>query len=122
MTTTARDIVYGALGRLGVRNKRQSVPADMARDVLRSLNDLMHTFQTKGLSYAHTDLGLNDGFPLGDHHRKGMTAILAELISDDYAPEAVTPKLRRDVKDGWGALRGEFYVIPPSRFDLPRTC
>jgi len=120
--TTARDICVGALRRIGKIGNKQSVDADLARDVLEALNSLMHAFTNRGLSYTHTALTLNDPFPLGEHHNQGVIAILAHRISDDYAPEAVTPKLARDVNDGWAALRKEFFNIPKSRFDIPGSC
>jgi hypothetical protein len=117
---TARDIVEGALRRIGVVASNQPIPPEMGEKTLRALNAMMASWQTKGLSYVHGRMVMADAFPMPEAMEEGVTAMLAVRMTDDYAPEALTPALRRDQREAWSSLCGYFFEVPKAGFDLPR--
>ena len=134
MATTVRQLIAGSLRRIGYLDPQEPVQAQDARDCLGTFNALLASLRTKRLDYAHVAVTLNSTFPLGtapaspaasprqigEELVEGLKAILALRLTDDYAPEADTPRLRADANSGWSQLRGALLVIPGSKFDLPR--
>lgn len=119
MTTTIRDIVSDAIGRIGVLGNGQPMPNEMAQKTLRALNQMMSTWQSRGLNYQHSTLTLDDDWALGAELEGDVIALLALRMTDDYAPEAATPLLRRDARVGWSHIYGVLHDTPASQTDLP---
>lgn len=116
---TARDIVTRALRRIGYLDAGNAAKSDDAASALATLNGMMHAWAGRGLTYTHTTLTINATFPLLDKHHEGVIAMLAVRLTDDFAPEALTPTLMTAAKDGWSTLCGQYFVVPKSSFDLP---
>lgn len=134
MPTTVRQLIAGALRRIGYLDPQEPLSAQDGRDCLGTFNALLASLKRKRLDYVHVAVTLNTAFPLGtaavppetspkqigEELVEGLKAILALRLTDDYAPEAVTRELRADANTGWAQLRGALLVIPGSKFDLPR--
>jgi hypothetical protein len=118
--TTARKTCEKALRALGELNPREPIGNEEARDMLDILNDLMASWAAGGLSYVHTPLKMSEHVPLDPRHHKGLVALLAIAASDEFAPEGVTPDLRRAAKKGWDGLCGEFFIVPNTKHGTPR--
>jgi hypothetical protein len=134
VATTVRQLIAGALRRIGYLDPQEPLTAQDGRDCAGTFNALLASLPRKRLDYEHVAVTLNTAFPLGtapippatspkqigEDLVEGLKAILALRLTDDYAPEADTPRLRVDANSGWAALRGALLVIPTSQFDLPR--
>lgn len=134
MATKVRDLITGALRRIGYLDAQEPLQAQDGRDCLTTFNAMLTAISRKGLDYVHLALTLNSTFPIGtapavgetspkqigEEHVEGLRAMLALRLTDDYAPEADTPRLRADSASGWAGLRGALFVIPVSKSDLPR--
>jgi hypothetical protein len=123
MATTVRQLIAGALRRIGYLDPQEPLSAQDGRDCLGTFNAFLASLPRKKLAYAHSPVTLNTVFPLdtiGEELVEGLKAILALRLTDDYAPEAETRQLRIDANSGWAALRGALLVVPGSKFDLPR--
>jgi len=118
---TTRSIIARALRRINYLDRGQDVRAEDAANVLEHINAMMHAWVTKGLTYTHATIASpNTTFPLADRYHDGFVAMLALRCTDDYAPEAITPLLRRDAASGWAALCGNYFEVPESGNDLPQ--
>jgi hypothetical protein len=134
MATTVRQLIAGSPRRIGYLDPQEPLSAQDGRDCLNTLNAMLASLPRKRLDYEHVAVTLNTAFPLGtaaiapatspkqigEDLVEGLKAILALRLTDDYAPEADTPRLRIDANTGWAQLRGALLVIPGSQFDLPR--
>jgi hypothetical protein len=61
-----------------------------------------------------------DMLPLDPRFEKGMIAMLALRLSDDYGKEP-TALLARDADEGWSTIRGAYFAVPFSEFDVSLT-
>ncbi|MEO0943253.1 MAG: packaged DNA stabilization gp4 family protein [Pseudomonadota bacterium] len=109
-TITTRKIVYDALARLGVYDEVETVDATDAARALSSLNDMMHAWRADGVLAGYSSVALTDAFPLPQRHHEAVIAMLALRITDDFAPEAATPILADEAKNGWELIRSEYHV------------
>ena len=87
-----RNIVYGALRKIGVVAVDSDATADEAAAALESFNDMMHAWKLDSIDVLHTDLALNDTFPLAPEFQEGTKFLLASRISHDFmAPATFDP-------------------------------
>lgn len=133
MPQKVRDLVTSALRRIGYLDPDERPTPTDARVALVALNGLLHRLETAGLAYQHVALGLDSLFPFGvaaavgastprqidERHFEGLAAMLGLRLTDDFAPEADTPVLRRDASYGRAALGGALRVDAGARSDLP---
>jgi hypothetical protein len=116
-----KEVVERALRRIGYQSAGDDLPPDDARDGAAILSSMMAGWPRRGLSgYTHAALTMDSDFPLTEEHHEGVIAMLALRLTDDFAPEADTPTLRKDAALGWSILCSAFMTVPVSSFDLPR--
>ncbi len=119
---TARKLVSRALRRIGYLDPGEPLDADDGKVGLDALNAMMHGWATKGLTFTHTTLpNINAEVPLHERHEQGLVAMLAVELTDEFAPEALTPILVRAAANGWSGICGQYFCVPPSRNDLPEN-
>ena len=115
---TMRDIVDGAAKRLGVIRSGESLDANDSADILQALNDMMGSWEGRGVNIAwSSDLALSGTFPLADKHKEGVKAMLAVRITDEF-PLPVSAILARDASDGWNAIQADYILPDPIAVDL----
>jgi uncharacterized membrane protein YdfJ with MMPL/SSD domain len=121
-----RTITDAALRRANVLATDQTASDAEANDVLERLNDWMASFPTQGwvvtdsagAAYTHTELDLNDTWPLDDRFIYGTKAILACLVCEEFG-SPVTPILAADRAEGLASYQRAF--APATTATLPRA-
>ncbi len=110
MTTTARDIVYGALRLIGSVPSGEVPDAEEARDGLEALNRMLHGWKTRGVDIGHADLALGDAMVLADEYQEGVKYLLAVRLAPEYE-RPLTPELASVADGAWRAIQMA-YVSP----------
>ncbi len=109
---TMRDIIKRAYRKIGIVAFDVDMTADQASEGLETLNSLFHEWKLRSVDISHSDLGLDDAFPLGDEFKEGTVHILAGRISPNYeAPAAFDPD------DFFRAIRISYLTISEVSLD-----
>lgn len=116
MTTTVQDIVKGALQLLGLIDVREAIPAAEAADGLTVFNDMLASWDSKGVHTGAPEVALTDQSPLEDLHTKGLKNLLAVELAGHYG-KAIPSKVEQDAMQAWQALEADFKVIETLRMD-----
>lgn len=85
---TMRDIIKRSYRKLGIVATDASMTADQASDGIETLNAVLHEWKLRDVDITHSDLTLNDTFPLADEYKEGTVHILAGRLSPDYETPA----------------------------------
>lgn len=108
---TMRDIVDSAAKRLRIVGAGEDLPPEHGADILSALNDMMASWEKKGVNIAWPgSLTLNNTFPLDDAHIEGVKAMLAVRVAGDFGKVA-DQETRMAASDGWTAIQGD-YILP----------
>ena len=103
---TTQDIVTRALQKCRVTPIGEAPAADEATHALDALNMMLHSWKTRGVDLAYTDLALTDVFPLANEFHEGTVYMLAGRISTDYeAPRDF------DADDWFRAIQAAYMII-----------
>ena len=113
---TTRDIVNRALKEIRVASSYDGVDAHDANDALDKLNSIMHALANDGTTYEHTDLALNDTFPLADSLIDPAVMWLAKNIVGLFG-KGLTPYQAEMAEEGEEAIFAAYLTIPASTFD-----
>ena len=72
--------------------------------------------------WAARGVNVDAAIPLPAKHERGIVALLAMNLSDDYR-QTPGPSVQRDAEDGWRALEAAYITAPDATFDktLVRT-
>jgi hypothetical protein len=116
MTTTVQDIIRGALSLIGVLDIGEAVPPDEAADGLAIFNDMVASWDSKGVHTGAPEVTLTDQSPLEDLHTKGLKNLLAVELAGPYG-KSVPASVARDAMQGWQALEADFKVIETLQMD-----
>lgn len=107
-------ITTRALELIRVRVGSQPVDTDDSDRALAAYNNLMHGIgfdlsltDAAGTAITIADQTLTDTFPLADHHREGISAILARAIAPDFK-RTLSPEAFAAVKTGVERLNADF--------------
>ena len=111
---TVRNIVTRSLRRINVTDAGEEAAAHDADAGLEAYNELFFGWVSEGVDTSPSELGLNDTFPLDKRHERGIVALLAVRLADDY-DQGVSPILARDADTGWRALQADYVYIEPLR-------
>lgn len=111
---TMRDIVHRSYRKLGIVASDADMTADQASDGIDALNTLLHEWKLRGVDISHSDLGLNDTFPLGNEFKEGVLHILAGRLSPDYEAPA-----NFDPDDFFRAIQVAYLTISEVTFERP---
>lgn len=105
---TATEIATKALRRLGVIDALESPSAADEKHATEALSALIASWETLQMA--------GDALPINARFERGLTAMLAVHLSDDYgkAPSAI---LLDEAKRGETALLAAFLAVRPSTFD-----
>lgn len=82
---TVRDIVERAYRKLGVVSLDEPMDADQADAGLKSFNEMLHGWALFGIDVEHSDVALNDAFPLADRFQEGTIYTLAQRIAPEFS-------------------------------------
>lgn len=116
MTTVVRDIIVGALKRLGAFDAASEPSAEDVADGLTAFNDMVTAWPADGLHTGVGEMILGQPLPFDDMHREGLKALLAVRLAPDYEMQ-VSERLARDARDGWGRLQSDFLILQNMRVD-----
>lgn len=114
---TTRSFILSTLKRMRVLAGDEDMDQQDAQDALQALNDMMFEWGAKGMSYEHTELTLNDEFPLAGGLHNGVKAMLAVRLADDFLGGAVSPVIARDANAGERLVMKTYYILEDSSFD-----
>ena len=106
--TTALDIVTQASRKKGILARGERLEAEAAADGIFALNAMMHAWQLAGINTTHSDLSLDDLFPLGPQFIEGTVYLLASRM----APEYTVPQ-SFDADDWFRKFQAAYLVITP---------
>lgn len=82
--TTALDIVTRAFRKSGISGEGEILEAETAVEGLVALNDMLHAWKLDSVDIGHSDLALDDDFPLGPEFQEGTVYLLASRLSPNY--------------------------------------
>ena len=116
MTTTARTLVTGALKKIIIVHPGRSPSADEMSDGVRSLNVMLHGWETDGIKLGFADIGVDDDIPLADRFIRGVMYLLAIDIASDYGTE-VSPEVAINAAQSKTAIQTAFTEIPKLEMD-----
>ncbi len=107
---TMRDIAKGGLKRLGVIPLDQEPEAGELNEALTALNGMMFEWKNQGVDIEHTALELSDTFPLDPEFDRGVKAMLAVVMADEYGKD-LRPKTVDDANECWKSLLAVYLPI-----------
>lgn len=107
---TARQVIETAARRAQILAAEESITASEAVDWLLLFNQMLAAFRTKGIKYAHTDLGLTDTVNVPDQMLQAVSLMLVSELVDD-AGLTIGEKLAGEIDDARRALQA-FYHVP----------
>lgn len=82
--TTVRAIVQRAFRKVGVLAHDVDLGGAYAANGLDAFNEMLHGWKAQGVDISHSDLDMEDTFPLADMYREGTIYQLASRISPEY--------------------------------------
>jgi hypothetical protein len=82
--TKVRDIVQSAFRKIGVTALDAPMSAAEGSVGVDAFNIMVSAWKLQGVDIGHTDLTVNDDFPLADEFREGTIYLLAERLSPDF--------------------------------------
>lgn len=88
--TTVRDIVTRAFRKDGITAQDEEMTADQAARGLESFNGVMHSLALQGVNFGHTDVALDDAFPLAPQFQRAFVHMLAREIAPDFSVAGVS--------------------------------
>ncbi len=116
MSITARDLVQRSLLRANLVARGEPMSDEEASDGLKTLNEMLHGFETDGIHLGHVDLTLDDTVQLPDSHIRGIRLLLALELVDEY-DKPVPPLLAGQADRAKRQLLAEYIVIPGAKID-----
>lgn len=116
MTTTVQEIIRGALQLVGVLDVGEAIPPADAADGLIVFNDMVASWDAKGVHTGAPEVTLSDQSPLEDLHTKALKNLLAIELAGQYG-KAIPPKVEHDAQQGWQGIEADFKVIETLRVD-----
>lgn len=109
---TARDVLTGALRRMGILSQYEDMTADQGANGLSALNDLLAGFNAEGINYAHTDLTTLDGIiNVPDELRRSVILMAVRELADPYGFQ-LTPQLLLQIDDARNSLQAYYELTP----------
>jgi len=109
-TMTARDVINRAATRAHTRAGEEALTAAEMVDALSDLNLLMHSFQGKGISYAHTDLAASDTVNMPDQMLDNLVWLATEMLATGDYGLPIDPIPATRIGDARQALQA-FYSV-----------
>ena len=105
--TTARDVIQGALDRLGVTASGETATAADSALALKRLNAILRSMNISGAFLPlNSDLTASSQVPLAPSLIFGLEAMLAEVMADHYGKQGeVSAVLMRDAARGRQAIQ-----------------
>lgn len=110
MTTTVQEIIRGALILVGVLDVGDSIPPELAADGLIFFNDMVASWDGKGVHAGAGPSEITSPSPLEEQHTKGLKNLLAVELAGTYG-RAIPTKVSQDASDGWQAIKADFGVV-----------
>jgi hypothetical protein len=83
------DIINGAFRKLAIKADDEALTADQVAEGLTALNNMMHSWILYGIEYTHTDIGVDDTFPMAAKFNQVVIYLLARKLSPDYSVAGV---------------------------------
>ena len=120
---TANEVITGALRRLNLISEVETMSSERAATGLVALNELMHSFSSMGIAYAHSDLALTDTVNMHDGLIDGLKWLLARKLADDGDAVALSPTQLGSTMMAKRTLQSAYYLArrsPVDRALLPR--
>ncbi|MBU6232388.1 hypothetical protein KGP36_07175 [Patescibacteria group bacterium] len=110
--TTALDVIRAAMRKIGLLASGQEPSANEAKDALECLNDMLASWEAKGVYGGFPPLSLTDPMPLEDKHIAAVKAMLAVSLADEFgAGAALSPNVKVEALTGWQGIRADFLVV-----------
>lgn len=110
---TALDILNRAGRRSGILAAEEAYSSAEITDYLQLLNDMMHGFGPRGISYAHTTLAQGDTVNMPDELLRSLVILTAEeLLIDNSMP--ISPVMAALITDAKNELQAAYEVVPPA--------
>ncbi len=83
--TTAREIVSRAFRKANIGGVGEGLVAEYADEGLDALNMMLAEWKLRSVDISHTELALDDDFPLTAEFERGTVYLLAAEISPNYS-------------------------------------
>lgn len=131
MSTTARDIIKGALRLVGILAAGEEPAAEDEADSLDVLNEMMFGFQRDGVKITHTVITDPAAiFPIPDQDRKDIKYCLAKRLAQEFG-RTLQPGILGDCNMAYQNLMATYMQLPravvdsalrrrPAHYDITR--
>lgn len=116
MTTTVQEIVRGALLLIGMIDAGESLSAEDGADGLITFNDMVASWEAKGVFTGASASTLTGDSPLEEKHTKALKNLLAVELAGPYG-RAVPDFVGRDAQQGWQLIEADFKMIEKLSMD-----
>lgn len=116
MAITARELIQRSMLRANIIARGETPTDEEADDALKSLNEMLHAWETDGIHIGHTDLGLDDPLQLPDNHIRGVRLLLALELIDEY-DKPLPPLLAGQADRAKRQILAEYIVVPDAKLD-----
>lgn len=116
MTTTIADIITGTLRKLGVLDIAEEPEANEAAEALDAFNEMVASWELKGVNTGVSELTADDEFPFVAGHVGGVKALLAVYLAPGYG-KSVSAETQMQAMDGWLALQSDYGVLEELTMD-----
>ncbi len=116
MAITARDLIQRAMLRANLVSRGETPTAEESDDGLKSLNEMMHAWETDGIHIGHTDLTLDDTIQLPESQIRATRLLLAMELLDEYE-KPLPPLLAGQADRAKRQLLAEYITVPDAKLD-----
>ena len=114
---TASDVITGAHRRLNLISEVEELSAAALAAGLVSLNEMMHGFATKGIAYAHSDLGATDPVNMHDGLIDSLKWVFARKLADEGYGVALTAQQLVPMANAFSTLQAAYFMRRRSPVD-----
>lgn len=116
MTTTVQEIVRGALILIGMQDIGESLAAADGADGLTIFNDMVASWEAKGVFTGASASTLTSDSPLEEKHTKALKNLLAIELAGPYG-RAVPDYVARDAQQGWQLIEADYKQLEKLSMD-----
>lgn len=116
MPTKARALIQRAMLRANIVARGETPEAEESDDALKSLNTMMHAWETDGIHIGHVDLTLDDDIQLPDSQIRAVLLLLAMELLDEYE-KPLPPLLVGQADRAKRQLLAEYITVPDAKMD-----
>ena len=116
MASTATQVIQNALGKVGIFQPEDTIPAEDSAAALTRLNRLLHGMNARGAVFPATDLALGDTVPVADQNLDDLEWYLAKAMAGQWG-KILEGQTLIDARQGEVRFIAAYTVVYPATTD-----